>query len=80
MLSDAGLIEVEAVANKRVCTLRAAPFQELDQWLSTYRKLWEERYDRLDDYLQKLQQERKEKTESQTPTEDQNSNPDRRKP
>nr|WP_246351433.1 metalloregulator ArsR/SmtB family transcription factor [Deinobacterium chartae] len=57
VLSEAGIIEVEAVANRRICKLRPEPFQELDHWLSTYRRLWEDRFDRLDDYLQRLQQQ-----------------------
>ncbi|MEK5254353.1 metalloregulator ArsR/SmtB family transcription factor [Paenibacillus sp. FSL F4-0125] len=55
VLSEAGLIEVQAVANRRICKLRPDPFMELDTWLESYRHMWEERYDRLDDYLQKLQ-------------------------
>lgn len=55
VLSEAGLVNVEAVANRRICTLRAEPFRELDDWLDTYRQLWEDRFDRLDDYLQQLQ-------------------------
>lgn len=55
-LSDAGIVEIEAVANRRICRLRPEPFQELDSWLSTYRQLWEDRYERLDEYLQQLQQ------------------------
>jgi hypothetical protein len=27
----------------------------VDDWLERYRKLWEERFDRLDDYLRELQ-------------------------
>ncbi|EYB69549.1 transcriptional regulator [Deinococcus phoenicis] len=55
ILSEAGIVEVEAVANRRICTLRAEPFEELDGWLRTYRQLWEDRFDRLGDYLQQLQ-------------------------
>lgn len=55
VLSEVGLIEVEAIANRRICKLRPDPLMELDAWLESYRHLWEERYDRLDDYLQKLQ-------------------------
>jgi len=55
VLSEAGIIEVQAVANRRICTLRPEPFQDLDDWLTTYRTLWEGRFDRLDDYLQQLQ-------------------------
>lgn len=58
VLSEAGLIEVQAVANRRICTLRPEPFQDLDDWLTTYRTLWEGRFDRLDGYLQQLQKDR----------------------
>jgi hypothetical protein len=27
----------------------------VDEWLEAYRRMWDERLDRLDDYLQKLQ-------------------------
>ncbi len=64
MLSEAGLVAVEAVANRRICTLRAEPFQELDEWLGTYRGLWEDRFDRLDDYLQRLQRKGSDSTGS----------------
>lgn len=55
VLSEAGLIEVQAVANRRICKLRPDPFKELDTWLESYRHMWEERYDRLDGYLLELQ-------------------------
>ena len=64
VLSEAGIVRVEAVANRRICTLRAEPFRELDEWLGTYRQLWEDRFDRLDDYLQRLGQ-RQDGAESQ---------------
>lgn len=56
VLSEAGLVAVQPVANRRIYTLRAEPFQDLDEWLETYRPLWEGRFDRLGDYLQALQQ------------------------
>ncbi len=56
VLSDAGVIEVQASANRRVCSLRPEAFQELDDWLGRYRQLWEERFDNLEDYLHKIQQ------------------------
>jgi DNA-binding transcriptional ArsR family regulator len=54
VLCDAGLVEVQASANRRIYKLRPEPFKELDDWLETYRQIWEERFDRLDDYLQEL--------------------------
>lgn len=59
VLSDSGLVQVQPVANKRIYMLRPQPLQELDQWLSTFRQMWEERFDRLDDYLKLLQEEGK---------------------
>lgn len=54
VLLEAGLVEVQAVANRRNYKLRLEPFQELDTWLETYRSVWDERLDALKNYLQKL--------------------------
>ena len=51
VLSDAGLVEVRAVAQQRIYSLRAEPFNELDVWLERYRRIVEERFDRLDDLI-----------------------------
>lgn len=56
VLSDAGLIEVQASANRRICSLRPEAFRELDDWLAVFRQLWEERFDRLENHLQTLQE------------------------
>ncbi|MFB4168203.1 ArsR/SmtB family transcription factor [Virgibacillus sp. JSM 102003] len=56
VLSDAGLVEVEPIANRRIYKLRPQPLMKLDAWLESYRQVWEERFDRLDDYLVKLQE------------------------
>jgi DNA-binding transcriptional ArsR family regulator len=55
VLSEAGIVEVQPQANRRIYTLRREPFQELEAWLHSFRRLWEERFDRLDDYLLELQ-------------------------
>ncbi|MFC0469296.1 ArsR/SmtB family transcription factor [Halalkalibacter kiskunsagensis] len=55
VLSNAGLVEVQQVANLRIYNLRPEPLQELDKWLDSYRRVWEARMDRLDDYLNVLQ-------------------------
>ena len=60
VLLEAGLVEVQADGNRRNYSLRQEPFQELDDWLDTYRRVWNERFDQLDDYLQKLQGKDKE--------------------
>jgi hypothetical protein len=46
----------------RPCRIEARALKEADDWLEEYRRLWEERLDRLDDYLRILQaQENKDK-------------------
>ncbi len=54
-LSEAGLVEVQAEANRRYYKLRAEPFQKFEAWLDTYRGVWDERFDNLDKYLMKMQ-------------------------
>ncbi|MCR8642867.1 metalloregulator ArsR/SmtB family transcription factor [Paenibacillus sp. N1-5-1-14] len=59
VLCEAGIVQVKPVANQRIYSLCPEPFQAMDVWMSAYRRLWEERFDRLDDYLQQLQQAKK---------------------
>ena len=37
----------------RPCRIEAAALKQVDDWLGEYRRLWEERLDRLDDYLKR---------------------------
>ena len=55
VLREAGLVSVRKDAQRRWYELRTEPLEEIDEWLESYRHLWDERFDRLDDYLQKLQ-------------------------
>lgn len=55
VLSEAGLVEVQPVANRRIYKLRPQPLMELDEWLESFRRMWNERFDRLEDYLNELQ-------------------------
>ncbi|MGE0062015.1 MAG: ArsR/SmtB family transcription factor [Xanthobacteraceae bacterium] len=55
VLEQAGLITRGREAQWRPCKLDARALRPVDDWLERYRKLWEERFDRLDDYLRELQ-------------------------
>jgi DNA-binding transcriptional ArsR family regulator len=61
VLRTAGLIEQGRDAQWRPCRLQPAPLQGVDDWLEPYRRTWEERYERLDAYLNSLQDDRGEK-------------------
>jgi len=55
VLEEAGLIARSRAAQWRPCRIEAAALKPVDDWLGEYRRLWEERLDRLDDYLKTLQ-------------------------
>jgi len=69
VLSEAAIVEVQPQANRRIYKLKREPFQELETWLQSFRRLWEERFDRLDDYLLELQA-----TEQQTRNQSEDNN------
>jgi DNA-binding transcriptional ArsR family regulator len=54
ILSESGLVEVRAEANRRIYRLRPEPLMEIDNWLESFRGMWEEQFDRLSDYLKHL--------------------------
>ena len=57
VLERAGLIERGREAQWRPARLRAGPLKEAADWVGHYRRFWEESFDRLDDYLRRLQSE-----------------------
>ena len=59
VLERAGLVSQGREAQWRPRRLEAAPLREADAWIERYREFWEERFDRLDDYLQTLQTQEK---------------------
>jgi len=59
VLERAGLITRGREAQWRPCKLKAAPLREAAGWLDEYRQFWEQSFDRLDEYLQRLQAEAK---------------------
>lgn len=59
VLQRAGLIERGRRAQWRPCRLTAEPLKEAAEWVGGYRQFWEESFDRLDGYLQELQQKEK---------------------
>ena len=55
VLETAGLITRGRDAQWRPCKLEPQALKSVDEWLERYRRLWEERFDRLEDYLRELQ-------------------------
>lgn len=57
VLERAGLISRGRDAQWRPCRLRADRLRDVADWVERYRELWDERFHRLDAYLQELQRE-----------------------
>ncbi len=54
VLERAKLISRSREKQWRPCKLEAAPLKAVDAWIGDYRKMWEDRFDRLDAYLKTL--------------------------
>jgi len=55
VLEHAGLIARGREAQWRPCRIELNALKGVDEWLEEYRRLWEQRLDRLEDYLRMLQ-------------------------
>jgi DNA-binding transcriptional ArsR family regulator len=59
VLEHAGLIARGREAQWRPCRIAPGGLKEVDAWLEEYRRLWDERLNRLEGYLAKLQAKEK---------------------
>lgn len=79
VLERARLIERSSQAQWRPCRLAPAPLKDVADWVEHYRDFWEQRFDRLDDYLSDLQgsagadRERKQQPQERTRTKESDS-------
>jgi DNA-binding transcriptional ArsR family regulator len=55
VLKEVGLVEVEPRAQQRVYELRAEPLRQLHDWLERYRRVWDARFEALDELLVELE-------------------------
>ena len=57
VLSEVGLVKSRAEGRRRLYSLQPARLRPLHDWLLKYEQAWNERLDRMDDYLKELQRE-----------------------
>ena len=55
VLERAGLISRSRAAQRRPCQLEIKAMTEVADWIEHYRRVWAERFDRLEDHLRRLQ-------------------------
>ena len=58
VLREAGLVDVRQEAQRRIYSIRAEPFIEVDEWLGDYRALWANRLDALHTEIARGKKER----------------------
>ena len=56
VLSEVGLVRCRAEGRRRLYRLEPEHLRPLHEWLVKYEQAWNDRMDRLDDYLKELQQ------------------------
>jgi DNA-binding transcriptional ArsR family regulator len=54
VLKEARLVDVEPRAQQRLYGLRGSSLRDLNKWLESYRAVWEERMDQLDDLVKEM--------------------------
>ncbi len=61
VLSEVGLVSHRAEGRRRLYRLEPARLRPMHEWLARYEQMWNERLDRMDDYLQDLQRRERER-------------------
>lgn len=64
VLERAGLITKTRDAQFRPCAINPAALRDVDDWMEQYRVLWEEQFDRLDEYLKTVTAKQKQTQKS----------------
>lgn len=54
ILTECGLIAIKKQGRERYCEPRLKQLNEVAQWVERYRKVWEEKFDALDNLLEEL--------------------------
>jgi len=55
VLSEVGLVRCRAEGRRRLYRLEPARLRPLHEWLAKYERAWNDRLDRVEDYLKELQ-------------------------
>ena len=59
ILTECGLISINQQGRERYCEAQLDKLNEVSDWVEQYRKFWEEKFDALELYLNKLQKDKK---------------------
>ncbi len=59
VLEHAGLVVRSRRAQYRPCALDTKPLEQVASWTDQYRHIWEDRFDRMDDYINQIQSQQR---------------------
>ena len=68
VLREAGFVESTVDAQRRLYRLRPEPFQEVDAWLTQFRRLWSTHIDALERYLDRMDRSKPKRKPTKKPT------------
>jgi DNA-binding transcriptional ArsR family regulator len=54
ILQECGLILIQQEGRERYCSIQPKKLSEVSDWIEPFRKLWEDRFDKVDNILNKL--------------------------
>ena len=55
ILSECGLVKIRQEGRERYCEAQLSKLHEVSDWVEHYKKFWNEKLDRLEEYLHELQ-------------------------
>ena len=53
ILSECGLVNIRQQGRERFCEARLEKLNEVSDWVEQYRKIWTEKFDALEDFINK---------------------------
>ena len=53
ILSECGLVNIRQQGRERFCEARLEKLNEVSEWVEQYRKIWTEKFDALEDFINK---------------------------
>jgi DNA-binding transcriptional ArsR family regulator len=59
ILKECGLVVIRRQGRERYCEVKLDKLSEVAEWVERSRSVWEQRFDRLDEYLNELQKKEK---------------------
>jgi DNA-binding transcriptional ArsR family regulator len=75
VLRDSGFASVRPEGTRRLYTVDAAPFRELDDWLAHFRAFWAQRLDALETELARGKRERRLQSQTAAPDREKETTP-----